>query len=141
MCHHAGLWALTLMSQMLCFHCANKMNKYTPHQAQNTVMNQTASVLQEFPIEWENPCERDTGTHAEHPPSHLVRVRNQLSTEWQKIFLFIRHSSRRSPNALLHRGQDNAINTRAERQATNPLASNAFHSTFFKCREGRGEAD
>lgn len=39
------------MSQIaLCFHCANKMNKDTAHQAQNMTVNQTGSVLEEFPI-------------------------------------------------------------------------------------------
>lgn len=93
------------MSQMLCFHCANKMDKYIPLQAQNMTMNQTASLLEESPVERESPCGRDTGTHAEHPPSHLVRVRNQLSTEYKKHSCASVTDSRRSPDAPLPRGR------------------------------------
>lgn len=96
------------MSQMLCFHCANKMETYIPLQAQKMTMNQTASVLEEVPVEWENPWGRDTGTYAEHPPSHLVRVRNQLSTEYRKPSCASLTASRRSPDAPLPGGRDKA---------------------------------
>lgn len=96
------------MSQTLCFHCANKMDKSIPLQAQNVTMNQTASVLEESPVEWENPRGRDTGTHAEHPPSHLVRVRNQLSTKYRKHSCASVAASRKSPNAPLLGGRDKA---------------------------------
>lgn len=49
--HVAPLGALSLgsnESNPVCFHCANKMN--TVRQAQNMTVNQTGSVLEEFPI-------------------------------------------------------------------------------------------